>query len=107
MSRAEDECVRERQDGLDEDVELPAADQAVIVSRVLAEIEGEMFGFLAGDDLAGGVPNLSLDAPASDSADHGAIFADQDFGAFVAGNGPADIDDSREGALLADVAEAH
>ena len=39
VARAEDEGVRQRHHGLDENIELAAADQAVIVGGVLPQVE--------------------------------------------------------------------
>ena len=107
MSGAEDIGVRHRQHWLDKDVELPAADEAVIVGGVLPEVEGEVFRLLRLDNLAGGVPDLGLDAAAADGAGHGPVLAHQQLGAFIAGDGPADLDNGRERALLPQLAQAH
>ena len=107
MAGAEDERVRHGQHGLDEDVELAAADQAVIVGGVLPQIEGEVLGFFRLDHLARGVPDLGLDASAADGAGHGAVLAHQQFGALITGDGAAHLDDGGERALLPQVAQAH
>ena len=39
--------------------------------------------------------------------DHGPVFADQQLGALVTGDGAAHLDDGGERALLAEVAETH
>ena len=107
MARAEDEGVRHGQHGLDEDVELAAADQAVVVGRVLAQVEGEVLGLFRFDHLPRGVPDFGLDAAAADGARHGAVLADQQLGALVAGDGAAHLDDGGQRALLPQVAETH
>ena len=56
-------------------------------------------------DFARGVPDFGFDAAAADGAEHGAVLANQQFGAFVAGNGAVDLDDGGEGAFLAEAAQ--
>src|SRR5205823_4386077 len=58
VPRAEDERTRNRQHGLHEDVELAAADQAIIVGGVLTQVESEMLWFFRGDDLPSRVPDV-------------------------------------------------
>ena len=103
----EDEGVRNGQHRLDEDIELAAADEAVIVGRVLAQVEGEVLGLFRLHDLPGGVPHLGFDAAAADGAGHGPVLAHQELGGLIAGDGPAHLDDGRERALLPQVAEPH
>ncbi len=77
MAGAENDGARRRNYRLHEDVELAAADEAVIISRILAEIEAHVFRFLRFHDLPRRVPDLGLDAPAADGADHRAVLPNQ------------------------------
>src|ERR1035438_8123977 len=65
-----------------------------------------MAGLLLFDHLARRVPDLCFYAAAADGADHGAIFAHQQLGALVTGDGSAHLDDGRDGAFLAQFAQA-
>jgi hypothetical protein len=58
------------------------------------------------DDFAGGVPDLGFDAAAAYGADEGAVFADEEFGGFEAGDGAVDLDYGGEGALLPEGSKA-
>ena len=107
MPSAEDEGLGLGDDSFDEDFELAAADEAVVVGGVLAEGELHLTGAFGGDDFAGGVPDFGFDAAAADGAGHGAVFADEEFGAFVAGDGAVDLNDGGKGAFLAEAAEAN
>ncbi len=107
MSGAEDEGVRHGQHGLHEDIELAAADQAVIVGGVLSQVEGEVLGLFRFDYLPGGIPDFGFHAAAADGAGHGPVLADQKFGALVAGDGPAHFHDGGKRALLPQIAETH
>ena len=106
VAGAKDERAGHGQDRLDEDIQLAAADQAVVVGRILPQIEAEMPGLFRLDHLARGVPHFGFHASAADGADHGTIFAHQQLGALVAGDGSAHLDDGGDGALLAELAEA-
>src|SRR5580658_805750 len=106
MPGAEDKGVRDGQHRFDEDIQLAAADQAVIVGRVLTQVEGEMLRLLRFDNLPRRVPHFGLDAAAADGARHGAVFAHQKLGAFVTGDGAAHVDNGRQRAFLAQIAEA-
>src|SRR5450755_3783252 len=86
--------------------ELSAADQPVIIRSILAKGEIEVPGPFALHNFACDIPDLSLHAAAADGAHHGAIFAHQQLGAFVARNGTVDLHDSRQGALLTKLAQA-
>jgi len=103
----EDEGVGLRDDRFDEDVELAAADEAVVVGGVLTEIEIEVAGLFGFDDFSSSVPNFSLNTATADGADETAIFPDEDFGAFVAGDRAIDFDDRGQGALLTELAETN
>ena len=65
---AEDERVRHGQHRLHKHLQLSAADQAVVVGRILAQVEAEVFGLFGLDDLARRVPHLRLHAAAADGA---------------------------------------
>ena len=107
VASAEEEGFGLGDDGFDEDLQLAAADEAGIVRGVVRERELEALGFFGGDDVAGGVPNVGLDAAAADGAGERSVLADQHLGAFVTGDGSVDFDDGGEGALLAETAEAN
>src|SRR5207248_1403612 len=104
---AEDERPRLRNHRLHEDIQLPSADETFVVGGILAQAEREVPGLAGFDDFASGGPDLSLDASTADGAHHGAVLADQELGALVAGNGAIDLHDGRDGALLPEVAQAH
>ncbi len=106
VAGAEDEGPGLGDDGLDEDGQLASADEAGVVGGILAEGEFKLARALRFHDLAGGVPDLGLDAAAADGAGDGAVFADQHLGAFIAGDGAVDLDDGGEGAFLALAAQA-
>src|ERR1019366_6013728 len=107
VTRAENEGVRHRQYGLDEDIQLAAADQAVVVGGVLSQVEGEVLGFFRLDYLPGRIPDFGLHAAAANRARHGPVFANQELGALITGDGPAHLDDGGERALLPQIAETH
>ena len=107
MPGPENECARLRHHSFHEDVQLPAADQAVIVCGVLAEVESQVLRAFRFDHLARGIPDFGLHASAADSAGHGAVLAYQQFGAFVAGNRAAHLHNGRQGAFLTQPAQAH
>ena len=88
--------------GFHKNIELAAADQAVVVGGVLTETEMQMAGAFRFHHFAGGVPNFRFDAAAADGADHGTVFTDQKFGALVAWNRPVHLHDGRHGTLLAE-----
>ena len=75
-------------DALDEHVQLPSADQAVVVRGVLPEAEGHVARLIGGDHFARRVPDLGFHAAAADGAHHRTVFADQQFRALKAGDGP-------------------
>ncbi len=106
MAGAEDEGARLRHHRLDENVELAAADEAVVVSCVLSQAEVHIARTLRFEHLASGVPHFGFHAAAADGPEHGPILADQQLGAFVAGDGAVDMDDGGQGALLAEALEA-
>ncbi len=106
VAAAENEGAGLGNHGFDEHAELSSADQAVVVSGVLAQAEVHLARALGFHDFARGVPDLGFDAAAADGAEHGAVLAHQQFGAFVAGDGAVDLDDGGEGALLAEPAQA-
>gem|GEM_PF-4211114 len=81
--------------------------QAVIVGGVLTQAEIEAALRVDFNDLAGRGPDLGFDAAAVDRTDHGAILAHQQFRAFLAGDGAVYLHNSRDGALLAQAAQAH
>ena len=91
---------------LDENVQLPSADQSVVVGRVLAEIEIQVARLFGLDDFARRVPDFGLDAPAADGANDGAILADQHFRAFEARDGAVHLDDGGERTFLSQLAQA-
>jgi hypothetical protein len=72
-----------------------------IVGGILTQAEGHVARLAAGDDFARGVPDFGFDAATADGADHRAVFANEEFGAFKTGDRAADLDDGGEGALLA------
>ena len=64
-----------------------------------------MARFVGGDHFARGVPDFRFHAAAADGADHRPVFAHQQLRAFEAGDGAADLDDGRQRALLAQIAQ--
>ena len=107
VAGAEDEGVRHGQHGFHEDIELAAADQAVVVGGVLSQVEGEVLGLFRFDDLPGGIPDFGFHAAAADGARHGPVLAHQQLGALVTGDGAAHLDDGGKRALLPEVAQTH
>jgi len=107
MAAPENKRARLGRHRLDENVQLPAADQAIVVGGVFTQAEVEMAGLVGFDDLAGRVPHFGFHAAPAHCAKHGAILAHQQFGAFVARDGAVDLYDGRYGALLAEAAKTH
>ena len=105
MAGAEDEDARLGNHGLDKHAELSSADEAVVVGGVLTEAEVHLARPLGFHHFARGVPDFGFHAAAADGADHRAVLAHQQFGAFVAGNGAVYLDDGGQGALLAEPAQ--
>ncbi len=103
---AEDEDAGLGNHGLDKHAELSSADEAVVVRGVLAQAEVHLARPLGFHHFARGVPDFGFHAAAADGADHGAVLAHQQFGAFVTGNGAVHLDDGGQGALLAQTAQA-
>src|SRR5581483_9375192 len=87
VSRSEKIQPRRRNHRLHEDTELSAADQAVVVSGVLPEVEREMLRTLRLQHLARRVPYLRLDAAAAYGPYDRAVLAHQQLGALVTGDG--------------------
>jgi hypothetical protein len=77
MTGAENDGARGRNYRLHEDVELAAADEAVIIGRVLAEVEAHVLRFLSFHDISRRVPDFGLDASAADGADHRTVLSNQ------------------------------
>src|ERR1019366_5900654 len=107
VPRAEDEGVRHRQHGLDEDIQLAAANQPVVVGGVLSQVESEVLGLFRLNHLPGRGPDFGLHAAAANRARHGPVLANQKLGALVTGNGPAHRDDGRKRALLPQIPQTH
>src|SRR5690349_6551867 len=105
MSASENIRARGRHHRFDEYLQLAAADQPVIISRVFAKAEIEIPRPLGGDDFAGDIPDLGFDAAAADRPQHRSIFANQEFGAFVAGDRPLYLYDGGQGAFLSQLAQ--
>ena len=76
-------------------------------SCVFAQAEVEVLGLVGFDHFAGGSPDFCFDAAAADGAEHGAVLAHQQLGAFVAGDGAVHLYDGGYGALLAQAAKTH
>src|SRR5215472_8937815 len=104
MATSKNECVRLRDYGFHKDVELPSADQAIVVSSVLSKAKRKIARLLGIQHLASRVPDLGLDAPATDCPHHRAVFAHQKLGALIARNRPFHLNDRRECALLPQLA---
>ena len=106
MTGAKDERARLRNHRLDEDAQLASADQPIVIGGILAKTEVHLARPLNLHHFARGIPNFRFDAAAADGPEHRSVFADQQLGAFVAGNGSIDLHDSGEGAFLAQPAQA-
>jgi prevent-host-death family protein len=91
---------------LDKYAQLASADEPVVVSGILSEAEIHVAGPLILHHVASRVPHFGFHAPAADGAEHGAILTHQQLGAFIARNGPVDLDNGSQRALLAEAAKA-
>ncbi len=107
MASAEDKSLRMRNDRLDEDIQLTATNQALVIRGFLAQREVEVLGLFGLDDLARGCPDVAFHAAPANGAHDGAVFAHQHLRALVAGNGAIDLHDGCDGALLAECPQAH
>jgi len=90
-----------RENGFDENFERAAADEAVVVTGFVIQIEDHFARGFALHGFTRGGPDVGFDAAAANSAGDGAVFADQHARAFVAGNGAVGVDDRGEGSALA------
>ena len=81
------------------------ADEAIIVGRVLPQIEGHGSRLAGINHFARRGPDFRLDATAADGAHHGTVLANQQFGGFEARNRAAHFHDGRERAFLAQSAQ--
>ncbi len=97
---------RLRNNRLDENTQLAAADQSVVVGGILPEAEIHMARTLGLHHFARDVPDFRFHASAADGAEHGPVLANQQLGAFIARNGPVDLHDSGQRAFLAEAPEA-
>src|ERR1051325_2922172 len=105
MSASENIRARGGHHGFDVYLQLAAADQAVIVSRIFAKAEVEIPRPFGGNDFAGDIPDLGFNAPPTDRPHHRSIFANQEFGAFVAGDRSLYLHDGGQGAFLSHLAQ--
>ncbi len=107
MPRAENERARRRNHRLHKDIELPAANQAVVIRRILAQIETQVPRFLGLDDFARRIPYLGLHAATAHGADHRPILAHQQLRALVARNRPPHLHDRGQRRLLPKPPQPH
>ena len=107
VSCAEDQRRGHWQDRFHVHVELPAADQTIVVGRFLAKAELQHARLLCLDDISCRLPHFCLGTAASDGAHHGTVLADQHLGALKARDRAGDLDDRRDRALLAGAAKLH
>ena len=81
MTRAKDHRAGLRDDGLNIDFQLTAANQAGIVGRVLGKAELHLTRLACLHHLTSGIPHLSFYAATTDRTCNGAILAHQELGA--------------------------
>jgi hypothetical protein len=89
------------EDGLDEDFDGAAADQAIVVGGFVVEMEDEFSGSFFLHHFFGSGPDVGFDAAATDGAGGGAVLSDEHAGAFVAGDGAVGVDNGGECTALA------
>lgn len=92
---AEDVKQRRRLNGFNENFQCPATDQPGIVFGILIEIEGQCSRLLALHHFAGCLPDLGLDASATDRPDNRPIIAHQHLGRTERRNRSAYVDNGR------------
>src|SRR6267142_306280 len=99
MPRPEDDYFRSRQDRLDENFDLPAADKTAFGHGFVGQVEGHDAGLFVLDHILRGGPNLGFDTSAADRPHNRSVVSNEHLGGLEAGHRPAYLHDCSERGL--------
>src|SRR5579862_3335431 len=101
MACTEDNHLRNRQDGLHENLHFAATDQSTFGHGFLGEVKGHNLRFFLANHVLGSRPDFGFDAPSTHGTEGGAVIPDEHLCGLKARNRAANLDDCGQGSLAA------